>query len=178
MNRLGPVAFLIFSILLLPLIANAEEENPYYFADDTIEKEQSKTRARTLHTGPKTFAVEKVDKKSPKYRKQRSPLEELKFLAPGQYEAKIIGILCNACTNSVLANLKKIKQIGKASFDYEEGILRFKVKKVKKKKKEPVNYFKRDRPLRYSKFRRAIRHAGRRVRLDTRFTISEIKKVR
>ena len=181
--RITMLLSLIFTGFLLSSSSHrlhAQEESPYYFADETLERDESMRKARTLHKGPRTFTKEKPDTESPEYRKKRSPLDQLKYLSPGSYEAKIIGILCNACTDAVLANLKTIKQVEKASFDYEEGILKFGIKKPKKAKKDQPSksFFDRDKPLRYSKFRRAVRRAGRRVRLNTSFTISEIKKIK
>jgi len=137
--------------------AASEEENPYYMADDTIDRKEFDTRPRTMRTGPQTYTKSETDEKVPEYRKHRSPLKHLKYLKPGRYEAKIIGILCNSCTDAVLAKLKHIPEISSASFDFEAGVLRFKVAKPAKKKGKKGKTLRR---LRFSKFRRAVRHAG------------------
>lgn len=185
--RLPPLLLLGLLAAWPPLPSRAEEEDPYYFADDTLDLSERDRQARTLRAGPRTFSKDEPERDTPEYRKERAPLKELKYLAPGNYEAKIVGILCNACTDSVLEELKRIPQIGKASFDYEEGVLRFAVRQAKpedkkagdKTAKRPRFFLPgKDAPLRFSRLRRAVVRAGRRVNLDSRFTISEVKRTR
>lgn len=184
MKRSAILLLLIGAILPATVFkAVGEDDDPYYFADDIIDRKEFDTRTRTMRAGPQTFTKGKTDENVPKYRKTRSPLDELKYLDPGRYEAKIIGIMCNSCTDTVLSYLKRIPEIRSASFDFEDGVLRFEVakptrgkKKVKKKGKKGPRP-KKLRRLRFSKFRRAVRHAGRRVRLNARFSVAEINRL-
>jgi len=150
-------------------VLRGEESDPYYFVDDTIDESDRDRRPRKVLPGARTFTQDKTDDGSPEYRRKRSPLDNLKYLEPGGYEAKIVGILCNSCTNAVVIQLKKIKDISSASFDFEEGILRFTVTELKNRPQHK---------LRFKKVLRAVKRAGRKARLGTKFTLFEIKKVR
>ncbi|MFA5139736.1 MAG: heavy-metal-associated domain-containing protein [Elusimicrobiota bacterium] len=88
-------------------------------------------------------------------------LDELKAVPEGRYRAVVSGVLCNACTRAIVENLKALKGMESASFDFEEGILWFTVAKGKS--------------LRPSHIRRALKRAGKRVKLDTRFEITELR---
>jgi len=88
----------------------------------------------------------------------------LKVLREGKYRAMVDGILCNACTRSIVLRLNKIKGVKSASFDFEEGFLWINIKEKSE--------------VRTGKILRALRLAGRKIDLQTRFTITEIRNVR
>ena len=127
--------------------------SPFYFAEDDDYAPQP-TPKKTTTKGQK-----KIRPKKPS--NPYANLKRVRYLPPGRFEARVTGLLCNACTKAVLEDLKKIKKIKTASFDFEEGVLRFTVTKGK--------------PVRLSKVIRAVRHAGRRVKLGTQLLLVELK---
>jgi copper chaperone CopZ len=88
-------------------------------------------------------------------------LSDLKAIPEGRYRASVSGVLCNACTRAIVEQLKALKGMESASFDFEEGVLWFTVGKGKS--------------LRPSQIRRALRRAGKRVKLKTRYEITELR---
>jgi copper chaperone CopZ len=176
----------MYSLLILLLAATAwgtttgGSKDFYFAADDSSEPRQ----AAPKKTKPKKPSAEVV---SPEIK-----LEDMKFLAVGKYRLRLEGILCNACTRQVTHNLKQIYGIKKAKFNYEEGYLFITVAKPKPKpRKGPdgkVVKGKNGKPLmlkprrwkapRVSKVLRAVRHAGRKVRLGTEFRVVELKKLK
>ncbi|MFH2204362.1 MAG: hypothetical protein ABIJ96_14690 [Elusimicrobiota bacterium] len=149
--------------------AAAEDADPFYFVDDTISNSERDREARQVLPGARTYIRGQAEDDTPEYRKQRSPLEELQYLVPGNYEAKIIGILDNSCTEAVVLELKRFKDIPSASFDFEDGVLRFAVVKLKNRPRHLLNF---------KSVLRAVRRAGRKARLNTHFTLSQIQRVK
>lgn len=88
-------------------------------------------------------------------------IERLQVLTPGKYHMLVSGVVCNTCTRAIVENLKALKGVEEASFDFEEGVLWLTVKK--------------DAQVRASKVARAVVHAGRRVKLGTRFRVTEVR---
>ncbi len=163
---------------LLPAVrvsaAVTGERSPFYFADDTL-KSRKKRKTRAL-------APVKKGKARPADPAQAAPeKKELlgeRYLKPGKYRIEITGIICNACTKAVTENLKKIRGIASAKFNYERRLLFITVKKPKIKKGKRVgrNPAREKARVRVSKLRRAVRHAGRRVKLDVALRIKSIRE--
>ncbi|PCI40217.1 MAG: hypothetical protein COB53_01675 [Elusimicrobia bacterium] len=91
-------------------------------------------------------------------------IKKIKMLREGKYRAILDGILCNSCTRSIVLRLKKISGVENAQFDFEEGYLWITIEE--------------NAHVRTSKVLRALRLAGRKNNLGTRFTITEIRNVR
>ncbi len=110
-----------------------------------------------LICAPHAIAAPK-HKPSPHY-----SIKKMSVLREGKYRAMVSGVLCNACTRAIVLRLKTIKGIESCRYDFEEGFLWITVKK--------------DAEIRTGKILRAMRLAGRKVDLKTRFTIIEIRNV-
>lgn len=128
--------------------------SPFYFAEEGAEERaQAETRRAAEEAGRQAA------------RPIANPYADLgavRHLEAGKYEAKVSGLLCNACTKAVVEELQKLKGVQAAEFDFEEGILRLTIKK--------------DARVRFSQILRAVRHAGRRVKLGNQLALVEIGK--
>ena len=128
--------------------------SPFYFAEEgseeTAEAKAQRAAEEARREAPKTIANPYAN------------LRSIRYLEAGNYEAKVSGVLCNACTKAVVEELQKLKGVQTATFDFEDGILRLTIKK--------------DARVRFSQILRAVRHAGRRVKLGTQLAIIEIGK--
>ncbi len=169
------VLALIFS--LVPAMradaAVTGERSPFYFADDTLKNRKKRKAAgtpapkkgRTAPRGPIETSPEK-----------RELLGE-RYLRPGKYRIEIVGIICNACTKAVIENLQDIRGVASAEFNFEKGdlILSIKKAKVKKGKRIGRNPARAKARVRVSKIRRAVQHAGRRVKLGTQLRVKSIR---
>lgn len=148
--------------------------SPFYFADDTLKTRKKRRAAGTPAPQKGKSAPARSAEAAPK---KKEFLGE-RYLKPGKYRVEIVGIICNVCTKAVVENLQKIRGVASAKFDFEKGdlILRIKKTEVKKGRRVGRNPAREKARIRVSEIRRAVRHAGRRVKLDTALRIKSIRE--
>ncbi|MFC1679808.1 hypothetical protein ACFL2T_06315 [Elusimicrobiota bacterium] len=88
-------------------------------------------------------------------------ISKIKHLRQGRYRCVVTGVLCNACTRGIVAELKRIRGVKNAAFDFEDGLLWITIK--------------RGARVRSRKVRRALAHASRRVNLGRQYRIADIR---
>lgn len=167
---------LIFFLLPAARVSAAVtgERSPFYFADDTL-KNRKKRKIRTA--APATKRKARPSDPAQAAPEKKNLLGE-RYLKPGKYRIEITGVICNACTKAVIENLKKIRGVSSAKFDYERHRLFLTIKKPKVKKGKRVgrNPAREKARVGVSKLQRAVRHAGRRVKLDVVLRIKSIRE--
>ncbi|MFH1723954.1 MAG: cation transporter [Elusimicrobiota bacterium] len=94
----------------------------------------------------------------------RYSIGRLKALREGRYKCTVTGVLCNACTRAIVEALERVEGVSDAEFDFEEGVLWITIAE--------------NGIVKTGKVLRALRLAARRVNLDTRYEITEIRYVR